>query len=359
MSSTRTLTKIIAMILCFVIALTCLTACGGSSASSDEVLSQNGDKPGTVIEETDEYVTIVDQAGREVTAKKNPETIALCYRVIIRFLLNLEQGDKIVGVGKSEKFLDELEPNLANAVDVGKGVADVEAVAELNPDIFLHKASDVETLDAIQDLGIPSVGIRVENQEDMVTAFEIMGKICGKEDKAKELIDFYNSHIEKCQSLTKDIENKKSAIVMGSSIGKVADGSMLQGNMIEIAGGINCADELKATELWPTAGAEQIFAWNPDYIFITNQEGAVYDADDILNDPAWSEITAVKNKDVYVMPAKEDSWELPGIVSVIGIEYMIRTMYPDLLSDEELEKDVNDLYELSYGKTFERDELGY
>ncbi len=59
---------------------------------------------------------------------------------------------------------------------------------------------------------------------------------------------------------------------MGSSIGKVADGSMLQGEMLERAGAINCAADMQATELWPTAGTEQIFKWNPEYIFITNSE---------------------------------------------------------------------------------------
>ena len=41
------------------------------------------------------------------------------------------------------------------------------------------------------------------------------------------------------------------------------------------------------------------------------------------------------------MPAEEDSWEFPGVVSALGIDYMMHTMYPDLLNDEELEGKVN------------------
>ena len=188
-----------------------------------------------------------------------------------------------------------------------------------------------------------------------------MGKVCGAEDKAQELIDYYNSQLAEIDSLTARIDekDKKTAIVMGSSIGKVADGSMLQGEMLKRAGAVNCAENLKATELWPTAGTEQIFKWNPDYIFITGSESAVYDAEDILKDKSWSEITAVKDGHVYVMPAEADSWEFPGVVSVLGIDYMIHVMYPELLDEEQLENKVNDLYELAYGKTFERKELGY
>ncbi|MDD6647567.1 MAG: ABC transporter substrate-binding protein [Firmicutes bacterium] len=333
-----------------------LTACGEQSIKAQK---ENDSPAGTILQETEDSLTIVDQAGREVTVGKDIESIALCYRVVIRFLLSLDQGDKITGIGKTEDFLEELQPSLKECADVGKGVADIEALAELKPDLFFHKASDVETLEAVEEIGIPAVGIEIETPEDMLTALDLMGKVCGAEEKADALRKYYNDRLGSIAEMTSVIDNKKSAVIMGSSIGKVADGTMLQGEMIERAGGINCAAELEATELWPSAGAEQIFAWNPEYIFITNSESASYTVDDILKDPAWSEIEAVKNRHVYVMPAEKDSWEFPGIVSVLGIEYMIRVMYPQLLSDDEFEADVDELYELSYGRTFDRSELGY
>lgn len=335
--------------------LVALAGCGGGENSADSA------QPGTITAQTDKEITVVDQAGREVTVKKDVESIGLSYRVAIRFLLSLGQGDKIKGIGKSEPFLEKLQPSLADCVNVGQGVADIEAVAELDPDVFFHKASDVETLEALDKIGVPAIGIEIETPEQMMTAMDLMGKVCGAEEKAQESIDYYNSQLEDINERTASLQEKdrKTAIVMGTSIGKVADGSMLQGEMLKRAGAVNSAEDLKATELWPTAGAEQIFEWDPDYIFITGSESALYDENDILNNKSWSEMKAVKNGNVYVMPAKEDSWEFPGVVSVLGIDYMMHTMYPELLSDEELEQKVNELYELSYGRTFERDELGY
>ena len=346
--------RITAVLISFVL-LFAMTGCGSSETDSSNA------EPGTILSQTEDEITVVDQAGREVTLPKKIESIALSYRVAIRFLLSLDQGDKIKGIGKSEPFLEELQPSLAACVNVGQGVADIEAVAELDPDVFFHKATDMETLDALEKIGVPAVGIEIETPEDMMTALDLMGKVCGAEEKAQTLIDYYNRQLDEISKRTAKIrdKNNKTAIVMGTSIGKVADGSMLQGEMLKRAGAVNCADELQATELWPTAGTEQIFAWNPDYIFITGSESAVYNADDILKDKTWAEIRAVKNGNVYVMPAEKDSWEFPGLVSVLGIEYMMHIMYPELLSDEELEEKVNELYELSYGRTFERDELGY
>ena len=94
--------------------LFCFAGCGSNESGgnagsgSGPAVSENGDPAGTVLSETDTKLTVVDQAGREVTVKKDPQSIALCYRVVIRFLLSLDQGDKIKGIGKSEPFLELL-----------------------------------------------------------------------------------------------------------------------------------------------------------------------------------------------------------------------------------------------------------
>lgn len=331
-----------------------LSACGGRQEQPE-----SSEPAGTIVEETEGNITVVDQAGRVVTVPKDYDSIALCYRVVIRFLLSLDQGDKITGIGKSEEFLEVLEPGLKDCVDVGKGVADIEALAQLKPDIFFHKSHDVETLEAVEALGIPSVGIDVETPEAMIVALDLLGKVCGQEEKAQQLIEYYDKKLADAEKKTSSIDKKKTAVIMGSSLGKVADASMLQGEMIERAGGLNVAAEINSTELWPTAGTEQIFAWDPEYIFITGSESAVYTAEDLYNDPAWSEMKAVKNNNVYVMPAAMDSWEFPGVVSTLGIDYMMHIMYPELMPDDELVKRVDDFYQLSYGRTFDRSYLEY
>lgn len=360
MSRTGIMKKLASLMLAalLLISSVMISGCAGNTGEST---SKNDSTAGTVVSETDTELTVIDQAGREVTVVKDPESIALCYRVVIRFLINLGVGDRITGIGKSEPFLEEVQPSLKDCADVGKGVADIEALAELKPDLFIHKASDTETLEAVQKIGIPAIGIDVETPEQMVTALDLLGKVCGAEDKAKKLIDYYQSSIESSRGLADTIsdEDRVTAIVMGSSIGKVADGSMLQGKMLETAGAVNCAADLKATELWPAAGAEQIFSWDPDFIFITGSEGAVYTAEDIYGDPAWSELKAVKNRHVIMIPSERDSWEFPGVISALGINYMMSVMYPELMSESELENNVSAFYELAYGREYSRKELGY
>lgn len=346
--------KQISIVLIITILIMGLSGCG---AETDATLSDK--QPGTVMEETDETITIVDQARREVTVKKNVKSIALCYRVVIRFLLSLDQGEKIKGIGKTEDFLYKLEPSLKQCKDVGKGVADIEALAELKPDVFFHKAGDRKTLDAVEEIGIPAIGIDIETPHAVRQAIDIMGKVCDAEEEAKKQIDYYDRQLFLSKKKVKKLKDKKTAIMMGSSLGSVADESMLQGEMIKRAGGINMARGIKVTELWPTVGVEQIFQWDPDFIFITNSESANYTAEDILKNPAWSQLKAVKAKHVYGMPAEEDSWEFPGTASTLGIDYMMHKMYPELMSNKELEENINHFYKFAYGKSFSKKQLGY
>ena len=350
----KTAVRFLAAGIVLLILLLGISACSGTNSGTQAV-----GQPGKIIEENNDVVTIVDQAGRTVTVPKEINSIAISYRVVARFVITLGEGEKIKGIGKTEDFLFEIAPALKDAVDVGKGVPDLEAIAELKPDIYFHKATDRDGLDRVEELGIPAVGLSFENPEEMKTALGIMGAVLGKKERAAELVNYYDQRIEEDKEQAEQVTDKKTAIVMGSSIGKVADGSMLQSAMIEYAGGISAAADMQATELWPTAGTEQIFKWDPDFIFITGSEGASYGPEDIYSNPAWSELKAVKENHIYVMPAEKDSWEFPGVVSVLGIDYMKSKMYPELLSEEDLQKNIDEFYELSYGRTFTREELGY
>ena len=64
--------------------------------------------------------------------------------------------------------------------------------------------------------------------------------------------------------------------------------------MIETAGGVNVTAGFQSDELWTDVNIEQIIAWNPEVIYIPAY--ADYTVEDILNDPQWAKISAVKNK---------------------------------------------------------------
>ena len=305
-------------------------------------------------------ITVVDMAGREVKIPEKVESVAFIYSVI-GYILAIGKADTLSAVPAVSDFFRTAHPVFETVGTVGRGQVDMEALAQLKPDLFIHRSSDIRTLNAVAELGIPSIGISIETREDVTAMLTLFGKALGAEDRANELIAYYDMMHDKARELSRDMpaEKRKTAVFLGSRIGSVANGAMLQSFMIEAAGGINCAKDVLSVEIWPVVGTETIFGWNPDFIFITNYGSPRYNVETLMNDPAWANMTAVKESQVYLVPTEKDSWEFPGASSSLGSLWMMSVMYPDKFSKGQLDAQVKEFYKKVYNIDVTPEFLGY
>jgi len=341
-----------AMILAF-------TACSPSASSDQSTSTTTTDQSNST-----DTRTITDMAGRQVEIPNTVKTIAYTYGVAGTVLFTFGAEDMIAGVQGSNSFFEMLYPQIANVPQVGKGQADLEALAAVHPDIYIGRADNPDDLNAVQALGIPAIGIRAESLDDIAQLYTLMGDIIGQPDKATQLINFYNSINDQATSLVSGIPDsqKVTAILMGSDIGAIAHAEMIQSKMIVNAGGISCvvgSDVPTDQGIWPVVGTETIFGWNPDFIFLTNSQSATYTADDLLNDPAWANVQAVKDGHVYKVPSDMDSWEFPGLATSLGTLWMVSKMYPDTISQADFDQVVVNYYKTIYGIDVTPEEMGY
>ena len=305
-----------------------------------------------------EPVTVTDGGGRTVTVNQPVETILTVYGS--KYMLALGLGEKMVN-SSSGKFEQAVCPSLANGVKFGSDQMNAETILQIKPDVFIHSSRATELLDTTTKMGVPSIGLYMETPDEVVGTLEMLGKALGVEDKANEVIAYYKKLMDTATKLTSGVADadKPTAILMGNTIGKVAHGGMLQSIMIETAGGKNLAKDVQGEGTWPVVGVEQIFEWNPDFIFIMNSTSRDYDANSIMTDPAWANLKAVQAGHVYVVPSDIDSWEYPCVSSALGVLWMVNKMYPDKLSDADFEKYVNSFYKDLYNVTFTREQLNY
>jgi len=110
---------------------------------------------------------------------------------------------------------------------------------------------------------------------------------------------------------------------------------------------------------WAHIGMERLFTLNPDVIFCTSSTVLDYSTEEILSDTTLSGLEAVKSGRVFQMPAKWDSWDLPGVSCVIGTMWMLHSMYPWLISVEEMQAEIDEYYTFMFGRTFDSGYLGY
>ena len=306
---------------------------------------------------------VLDGAGRvlDIPAEPTTATIASVYAVSVPFIEALGLGDRVLAINVKSNFWKEADPALAEAGSVGRGAVDLEALAAFGPSVLIHRSNDLETIEAVQRINIPVLCITVEDMEDITETLTMMGRYFGAEERATEVIAWMDGKFRMIDSIVSGIPEaeRKTVLVMGGEAGRIAADDMLQAWMAEKAGGIYVAENTADNRNWVNVGVEQVFTWNPDFIFATSSTPLDYSIEELMEEEAWSAVEAVKKEQFHQIPAKLDSWDIPGVSCVIGTMYMLHKMYPGYFSQDQLEQEVADYYEFMFGKTFDSAYLGY
>ncbi|NLL62670.1 MAG: ABC transporter substrate-binding protein [Ruminococcaceae bacterium] len=318
----------------------------------------------TEVKPKKETITVTDMSGRkvEIPADTEKNTVGSTYGVVTPFLVTLQMSDRVLATNfKSKSFVRMVDEVIVETGNIGNINLDAEALATFSPDVYICKRSDTEKIEVAAKLGIPAITISAEVPEEVLDAYELLGKIFGVEDRAKEIIDYLNNELDEIDKLVATIpeDKKKTALCMGSELGRVAGSDMLQTMMIERAGGKSVVADIKGDRGWVTIGVEEVFSRDPEFLFVTSSSVLDYTIEKIYKDKAWSGMQAVKKKNVYQVPARIDSWDMPGPGFVLGIYYMMHRMYPDVVNNKMMQEKIDSYYTYLYGKTFTGDEIGY
>jgi iron complex transport system substrate-binding protein len=94
---------------------------------------------------------------------------------------------------------------------------------------------------------------------------------------------------------------------------------------------------------------EQIIAWNPDYIFISNSEaGNNTGLDFIKSSPELQSINAIKNGNVYNCFYPHCRGQPPDR-NLLNMLYMAKILYPEEFKDMDLEEEGNEVFKAFLG----------
>ncbi len=332
----------------------------GDAAKQDAAAAEQTEKMqrSVVLAQDENSVTVIDGGGREVTIELPVDTVVSVYA--LSYLLAFDMDGHILN-GNSKAINLMIDPTLAEGATIMEsGQINVEALASLDPDLFIHRSDSYDLYDSLEAVGVTAIGVYSEDVEEIKATLNLLGAALGKPERGQELAEYFEGIMDRAAGLVADIpeSERHTAILMGSSLGKVAHGDMLQSVMIETAGGVNLARDVESDGIWPVVGVEQIFEWDPEFIFLRNAS-LDYTIEDLKADPAWADLTAVKNDHVYMVPCDMDSWEFPCLQTALGTMWMVSVMYPDLMTADEFDEVVADFYQFVYGIEVDRELLDY
>ncbi len=159
--------------------------------------------------------------------------------------------------------------------------------------------------DSLEKAGITTAYFDVETFDDYLNMMKICTDITGRADYYQKNGTDIQAEID-AQIARADGSQPTVLFLRAFSTGVRAKGSdNMTGEMLKDLGCINIADSDKG--LLDDLSMESIIAQDPDYIFVTtmgnSEEAAMKSVEDMLqSNPAWKELSAVKNDRYHVLP---------------------------------------------------------
>ena len=294
------------MIIVIIIAICAITGCIGTS--------QPTIGPGT---------TFTDLAGNNVTIPESVDRVIITSMspMVPIYVYYMNGTDKLVGANSAgityakSGVMFKIYPKL-DSVETGfvQGtVINIEEILKLDPDVVIYTGSRQDEYDILSSANLTAVGFTTSLSDtgyNVFTQLELwlnqLGKIVGETNKADDLIAYNNEVQEKvAEKIDTVTDNEKpwALIIFTCKEGtlQVAGSGHYSEYWLNATGAENVASELSGLK---SVDMEQIIAWDPDIIYFANSQNAL--PSDLYNNTIagydWSQVSAVKNKQVYIFP---------------------------------------------------------
>ncbi|MEK9198720.1 MULTISPECIES: ABC transporter substrate-binding protein [Bacillales] len=296
-------------------------------SDGEQKATNDTDSKTNSTEESGPY-TVVDDRGQEVTFEEVPEKIVSLQPSNTEILFELGVGDQIIGASEYDTYPEEAL-KIERVTD--SMTVNTERIIELNPDVvFAYTTGEEAQIDQLESAGLKVFVIQSATSiNDVYGDIEQMAEVMGVEEEGKQVVEDIQSQIAAVQEKTKSIEQKKKVyfeISPAPDIWSIGSGTFQQ-EMIEAAGVENIYADQQG---WFAVTEEDLITRNPEAIvstvnYIEDPKG------EILAREGWSTISAVQNKEVYLLNA--DIMDRPGPRIGEAVEMIAQTIYPELFNE--------------------------
>lgn len=296
---------------------------------------------------------ITDVLGNVVEIPAEVDAIASTYPAVEQIFLLLGAEDRAVAVNTTNttnELLLELAPVYADLPVIFEtgGDFDAEALLAADPDVVITTSQDYA--DAIAEVGIPAVVAMATSVDRLKETVNIVGEILGTEDRAQELIEYYEGNMQQATDRTDALsDDERTRVYYATGNGPLnteAKGSIVT-DWIEMAGGLNVATEAGVEGMFIEISAEELLSWDPEVIMCTS----VASCDEFRTDAVFAGITAVQNGAVYPAPKGTFVWSVRSAEEATMTLWAATKIQPEMFADIDYVQVTKDFYEQFYGYT--------
>lgn len=311
--------KRIFFLLCLA-ALFTMAACGAERAASAATLPP--DSPA---------VELVDALGNRAVLSKDAR-VACGYASFAQcWLLS---GGKLVGMTQDALDRGLLAAGDAAVIGTVKSI-DLEKLAALSPDYVLLSAdlsAHSQLQSSLDSMGIAYGYYRVDTFADYKAMMAQFCAFTGRDDLYQTNVLAVEGCIDSIRARISASCDKSVLLLRAYSTGiKAKRDDNLAGQILKEYGLRNLADE--SPSLLADLSMEQVIRTDPDYIFILTmgdeQNASEYMSAHLENDPAWQELSAVRDGRCYVLPQELFHYK-PNQRWDESYEYLAKIIFPEI-----------------------------
>lgn len=279
-------------------------------------------------------VSLTDDLGRTVTLESVPKRIVSLAPSNTEILFALGLDNEVVGV---TDYCD-YPPAVKEKPSVGAPFPEfnLEKIISLNPDLAVAQGYTLpDIVSKLEAQGIPVIVLGTRTVDGVIANIELLGKVTGKEAKAKELVKDMEERVDAVTAKTKDASKPRVYYEIDATDPTkpwtAGPGSLME-DIIHLAGGENIGAK-GPSEAYQISG-EEILRANPEIIIFASAQYGVSKAD-IGKRTGWEAISAVQEDAIYPVDAElADLIEIPGPRIVEGVERMAQIVHPELFQGE-------------------------
>lgn len=230
--------------------------------------------------------------------KKTPVKVVSVSPAVTEILFALDCGDRLIG----RTDFCNYPPEAKNIKSIG-GInnANLEEIIKLQPDLVITSSIFTKKMfETIEDAGIPIISFKETNTiEGLYETIEMLGKVMNKETKAKSIIDKFEEDLkivkikrDSIQKIRKTTSLPKVYYVVG--FGQMGDFSAGKNTFINEIITLAQGDNIAKESINWSFSKEEIFANQPDYIFIRKEDSAQF-----VKTHPYTQLKAVKENKVF------------------------------------------------------------
>jgi len=249
------------------------------------------------------------------SAATAPQRIVSLSPSLTEMLYAVGAGEQVVAVDKYSDF-----PAGTPMTELSGFKPNVEALAELAPDLVVLASDRDGIVDALETVGIPSLLLpTAPTLEDTYEQLSEVGAVTGHPDEAAAVVATMRDRID---ALVAEVPEREAPLTYYYELaddGHSVTSATFIGNVLSLAGLVSIADDApEAAGGYPQLSAEAVLAADPAFVFLAHNDGTTPTPAELAARPGWGELRAIRDGHVVVLDTDVASRWGPRVVDLLA-----------------------------------------